>query len=390
MDNKDGCAIHRLELIKNFAALQHDVYIISKRKVLVGFEVSLKETHINVTEVNSKNILKIILYIYHIFFLCFRKKIDILYTRNILFCGFGIILKKLNKSKLVFEKNGIASDEADTISKSLGDDKNLVKKIEQHIYPNFFENMELFFLKHCDVIIAVTPLIKKYLIEKGIDEQKIYVIENAANTELFKPMEQDIVKNELGLDKNCRYVCFVGNLAPWQGVEYLIQAAPLVLKEFPCTKFLIVGNGMLKRELINLVEKTGVYSNFTFKGIVPYEEVPKYINASDICVVYKKPLKSGYSPLKLYEYMSCGKPVVASNLPGFDILEKEKAGIVTEPENPEELANSITKLLKDDKLREEMGKNGREYVVKYNSWENVAKRTVEICEETIRGKNKMQ
>lgn len=68
--------------------------------------------------------------------------------------------------------------------------------------------------------------------------------------------------------------------------------------------------------------------------MVPYQKVPLYINASDICVTAKKSLKSGYSPLKLYEYMACGKQVVANRVNGFEILEKNKAGILVEPENP--------------------------------------------------------
>jgi len=74
--------------------------------------------------------------------------------------------------------------------------------------------------------------------------------------------------------------------------------------------------------------------------------VPEYINASNVCVVPKIPLKSGHSPLKLYEYMACGKPVVASRISGFEILEQNNAGILVEPENPEKLAKAILKLLK--------------------------------------------
>ncbi len=148
--------------------------------------------------------------------------------------------------------------------------------------------------------------------------------------------------------------------------------------------FRVTSEGQMKEELVELVDKTGVSDKFIFTGTVPYEEVPKYINASDVCVVPKRPLKSGYSPLKLYEYMACGEPIVASRISGFEILEQQNAGILVEPENPEELAKAIIKLLKDEKLREEMGKNGREYVVKHHSWESVARKVAEVCESAIR------
>ena len=90
---------------------------------------------------------------------------------------------------------------------------------------------KLFILKKAlgfsDRIIAVTPGIKVNL-EKvyNIPEEKIVVVSNGANTSLFKPLEQETCRRELGLDPEIPYVCFVGNLAPWQGVEYLVKAAP--------------------------------------------------------------------------------------------------------------------------------------------------------------------
>jgi len=238
--------------------------------------------------------------------------------------------------------------------------------------------------KHAKKIVAVTKNLKEKIKELyHIPNERIVVIENGANTDLFKPMDRGKCIKELSLDESHHYVCFVGNLAPWQGVEYLIEAAPLILKKVPNTKFLIIGDGMMKEKLVSLAEKTGISDKVIFTGAVPYEEVPKYINASDVCVAPKKPLKSGYSPLKLYEYMACGKPVVASIISGFEILEQQNAGILAEPEKPEELAEIIIKLLKDKKMREEMGKNGRGYVVKNHSWRIVAKRVAEVCEEVV-------
>ncbi len=197
-------------------------------------------------------------------------------------------------------------------------------------------------------------------------------------------MDKEKVKEGLNLDRSIHYVCFVGNLAPWQGVEYLIMASPLILKEVPNTRFLIIGDGVMKKKLVEMVKELNLDNNFIFTGAVDYELVPKYINASDVCVAPKRPLKSGYSPLKLYEYIACGKPIVASRISGFEILEQQKAGILVEPENPLELAKAVLKFLKDEKIREEMGKNGREYVVEYHSWEVVARRVAEVCEDAFR------
>ena len=76
--------------------------------------------------------------------------------------------------------------------------------------------------------------------------------------------------------------------------------------------------------------------------------------------------------------MACGKPVIATDTAGFEILEKHNAGLLVNPENPEELSNAIIKLLLNRKLREQMGANGRELVVREYSWESAAKKTIEV------------
>jgi glycosyltransferase involved in cell wall biosynthesis len=102
----------------------------------------------------------------------------------------------------------------------------------------------------------------------------------------------------------------VGNLAPWQGMEYLIQVAPSLTKRLPSIRFLIIGSGVLKEKFQAQVQSSGMSDRFIFTGMVDYEKIPLYINISDICLVLKRRLASGYSPIKLFEYMACGKPVL--------------------------------------------------------------------------------
>ena len=88
--------------------------------------------------------------------------------------------------------------------------------------------------------------------------------------------------------------------------------------------------------------------------------------------------------LKTYEYLACGKPIVASSIPGVhDLIESSGGGISVTPEDPEELANAVVRLLSDEKARAEMGKKGRKYVVKNHSWDGVAGKILEICEDIV-------
>jgi glycosyltransferase involved in cell wall biosynthesis len=238
--------------------------------------------------------------------------------------------------------------------------------------------------KYSDRIIAVTPNIKNYIKTKyQISDNKIFVVENGSNIDLFSPKSRTQAIGELCLDIDRQYICAVCSFHMWQGIEYLIQATPHILNECPGACLLIVGDGLMKEKWTQLAFDLGISDRVIFPGTIAYEKVPVYINASDVCVVYKKPLKSGYSPLKLYEYMACGKPVVASRVEGFEILEQNDAGITIEPENPEELSKAIIKLLKDEKLRYEMGTNGREYVINNHSWASVAKTVEEVCKNAF-------
>ena len=383
--NRDGCSIHRMELIRNFCNLHHHVHILVNGKNNESFKEILNDPFIHVKYVSSLKFVKTFQYIYNIFLFSIYEKSSILYTRNAIYCGFGIIFKSINKSILIFEKNGIISDESDLFS-DFHKSSDLNKSVHRTKSHTFLEFMELFFIKYCDAVVAVTPLIKKYLIEKNIDESKIHVIENGANTDLFKPFDKQTVQREMGLDQACQYVCFVGNFAPWQGLEYLIQAAPLVLKKISA-KFLIVGDGIVREQLEKMVTELGMDDSFIFTGLVLYEDVPKYINASDVCVapfVKARNEKIGLSPLKLYEYLACGKSVVASNIKGVgDILENSNSGISVAPDDPNELAENIIKLLTDIQLREQMGNNGRKLAVNNYSWETTSKKTIEVFESIL-------
>jgi glycosyltransferase involved in cell wall biosynthesis len=298
------------------------------------------------------------------------------------------ISKKINGTIFIFEVNGIISEEQELMrnESSIRNNNIFIKTILK-----FRNYKEIFMMKRADAVIAVTSGIKEYLCQHGLDKDKIWVIGNGANTDVFKPMDQNTVRNELGLKTGYHYVCFAGNLAPWQGVEYLIQAVPFILKTCPNTRFLIIGDGIMMSDWVQLTHKLEISDKFIFTGNIHYRMVPLYINVSDICIVTKRPLRSGYSPLKLYEYMACGKPIIATRTYGFEILEEYKAGILLDPTNTHELADAVIKLLQNEDIRKQMGNNGYNNAVKKHGWASVARNVADVCENLItEQKNKLE
>lgn len=307
-------------------------------------------------------------------------KYDLVYTRAGV-SAVAWLVSRLTKVPSVTEVNGLIWDEARISG----------VRWWRKAFGYFLNWIEGKAYRHSQHVVAVTPRIKEALVAAlGIKPEKIAVIPNGANTDLFKPMDTNQARRQLNLSGADYFVTFVGSLAAWQGVEHLTRSAPYILKECPESKFLIVGDGTMKQGLIELAQRIGVSDRMIFTGRVPYDKVPLYINAGDVCVVPKKPMASGYSPLKLYEYMACEKPVVATRTSGFEILKANNAGLLVNPENLQELAKAIIKLLQDPELRKQMGKNGRKYVVENHSWESVAKRVAEVCEQTFQEHKKEQ
>jgi len=378
--NGIGGTIHKWELSKNLSKLGHEVHVMT----YIGTKLDGAVSHpMKAKEKYKINFFFKIMHLINILKVAHGYNFDILYTRNISFGLLGLLVKKLTKSKLVFELNGLVSEHR-KFEKKLYSKIGILRNLQIAIW----DYIEILTAKKSDAVIAVTQRIKEILIKRGVDENKIIVIPNGADVNLFRPISDVIAVNKLrnkySINENTCVVIFVGNLAYWQGVEYLIQSAPLVLKAVPDTMFFIVGEGELKNELISLAKKVGVLDKCIFTGNIPYEKVPLYMNMADVCVVPKKVLGFGYSPLKLYEYMACGKPVIATDTAGFEIVRQYNTGILVNPENPEEFSNAIIKLLQNKKLREQMGANGRELVVREYSWESTAKKTIKVFRNLLR------
>jgi len=311
-----------------------------------------------------------------------KYKLDVAYFRSANARIIALLLKRFLNLKYICEVHGIEYYENEYSENKLNIFMKWILKIKAHL--------QIVSAKKADGVRVVTEELKRCLLSYGVNGEKIDIIENGVNPAIFKPLDNENaikeLKKELGIGENDKVVMFEGYFYPWQGVEYLIKASRLVLKEKPNTKFLIVGEGEMMHSWKKLASDLEVDNNFIFTGAVPYKDVRKYINVSDICVapfIKERNLRIGLSPLKIYEYGACGKPIVSSRIPNLEFIEQNKAGLLVEPEKPEKLAKAIIKLLKDERLRRELGENGRKYVTKNHSWEAVARKVAEVCKSVV-------
>jgi len=301
---------------------------------------------------------------------------DIIYARDYHTVMIALFPRLIFKKKLVFEINGIANEEQRLKNNSL----------LNCILVFLMQKAEKMATKYSEKIISVTPHMRAYLIENyHCPPDKVLAITNGVNTKKFHPIHDEALLGEwrgrLGIAKEEIIIAFVGNLAPWQGVETLIEVAPFLLKEVKNIKFLIIGDGILKKAFKEKVNNLGVTDHFIFTGMVIHKEIPLYINIADICVLPKRKLKSGYSPIKLFEYMACGKPVVASRVEGLEFIEEEGTGRLTEPEDIISLEKTLYNLIKEPQERLMMGGKGFQIARERFSWESRVTQIEEVLKK---------
>jgi len=233
----------------------------------------------------------------------------------------------------------------------------------------------------CGHVIAVTDGIKQHLIRKfAVDPQKISVIGNGTNTERFVPLDRGECISKLKLKATLRYVGFVGSLTPWQGVDLLIRAFADPCLAHSEVKLLVVGTGQDEERLMSLCRSLGVWDKVIFVGQVKHDEVVYYINSCTAAVVPKRPMASGYSPLKVHEALACGRPVIASSVPGLEFIAQRGVGLLFEPESAADLAQKLMELLSlPEPDLAVMGNRARELAEHGYSWTGVADRIIRLA-----------
>jgi len=338
-----------------------------------------------------------------------RKRPDILYWGEMTYTITPYLVSKLTGIPYAIIAHGFAPDEL-RVSRW----RMAIVKWCQKVY---FGN--------ASVVITVTPKIAERIHEVyRIPEEKLVPIENGVNLERFRPMDKFEARRQLGLpETGYIYIGWVGYFFPWSGVETLLEAAKKILAEFPNARFIIVGHGAWGTHLSDFAQSLGLKVHLMkplnnapshlpsiplpdpatwqvcFTGEVANELVPVFINSWDIATApYPggRNEKSGGSSMKIREYFGCGVPVVTTDVAGIGTRwligarETEskvtigERGVLTAPDDADAFAEGLLILIRNAPLREQMGKNAREFAETHCSWDEVARQTVKAFEGAIR------
>jgi len=264
--------------------------------------------------------------------------------------------------------------------------KNLVKDmLFLPLLPQLIERLNL---KLADAIIVVSKHLKDYFVRRGVPASKITVIPNGVDVERFSPKVSGArVRAMLGLGERI-VLGFVGSFHYWHGLENLLKLIEHTLDRRRHIAYLLVGDGPLKKSVDEFVAQKKLEQFVILPGYVPHQEIPEHVAAMDIVLApYPKMDFFYFSPLKIFEYMAAGKPVIASRVGQIaEIIHNEENGFLYAPENLDELMNKTAVLIQNANERKRIGEAARRTIVEHYTWQYNAEMIAAIMSRVIFGK----
>lgn len=244
------------------------------------------------------------------------------------------------------------------------------------------ELLEWALYKTADHIVAVTESFVDEIAATGVSKDKISVVTNGVDLELFQPGERASAREALGLPSDKFIATYVGTHGMAHGLDLVLDAAQ-ALSAKPI-HFLLVGEGAEKAALKQRAQTQGI-NNVTFWDQRPRTEVAKILNASDLCLVLlrDKGLFRTVIPSKIFEFMGAGRPILTTvDGESRTIIETAGAGVFSSPGDANALVATLEALLGPDagQRLEAMGRSGRGYVEAHYSRPALAARYLEVLQ----------
>lgn len=240
-------------------------------------------------------------------------------------------------------------------------------------------------LRSADTVITINEKLRDLVVELGSDPERTYVVRGSVDRQQFNPAINGSKTRECyGIKKDDVVFLFMGWLYNFSGLkEVALQLAKMPNHNL---RLLIVGEGDAYNELQKLQKEYNLQDRLILTGKRPYQEIPAFIAAADICLLpayTAEKIMQDIVPIKMYQYMAMGKPVIATRLPGVMKEFGEDNGVVY-VDRPEDVVAKATELVQNSNV-ERLGSKARSFVESY-SWDTITDEFEKILSEAIKEK----
>jgi glycosyltransferase involved in cell wall biosynthesis len=299
-----------------------------------------------------------------------KKRFEIIHIRSI-YEGFSIARNKQQYcDRLIFEVNGLPSIELKYRYPAVAEDRELLHKLH---------SQEQICLEAADLIVTPSSITSEYLQNRGIPANKIRVIPNGVDLNIFTndkgQMTNDNLRQLASFASPLLQMIYFGTVSPWQGVNLAVEALALVNREFPATLKVI---GQIRdyqiKALKQLAQKLGVANKLTILPAMSQTQLVEHIHACDVILAPLMPsdrnLVQGCCPLKVLEGMATGIPVIASDLPVVRELGEDGVHfLLVKPGSAKSIKDAVLRLHNDPKLAIQLAVNARQRIEEYYTWQ---------------------
>ncbi|MCX6153945.1 MAG: glycosyltransferase family 4 protein [Candidatus Kapabacteria bacterium] len=224
-----------------------------------------------------------------------------------------------------------------------------------------------------DAIFVPSSVVKRMMIDYGVDPIKVVVNPNGTDPDKFRPdIDGKRIIQKYKLEN--KFVCgFSGTFGQWHGVDVLAEAAKAIISKIPNAILFFIGDGMMRAKVEEIIQKSNVGNNCIITGFVNHYEIPEYLAACNVLLspTVQNDDNSEFfgSPTKLFEYMAMGKPIVATSVGQLgEVIQDSENGILCEQKQPEALAEAVQKIYSDENLAIKISEGARKSAIEKYDW----------------------
>jgi glycosyltransferase involved in cell wall biosynthesis len=245
------------------------------------------------------------------------------------------------------------------------------------------QRLESFTFRKVDRIATVSTALKNYVTEQGVPAERVIVTPNAISPSVLPDVDKIGARRELGLPSDRLIIGFAGSMRKWHGIDFLLEAWPLIRSECPGDPFLLlVGDGELRTQVEQQIRQHGWEDGVRLVPTVPHSEIFRWMMAMDIGLM---PDSNFYgSPMKVFEYMAMQTVACAPRLgPLEEIIENRKTGMLFQQRDLSSFVQAIRELADSSELRNRIAISSRQYVLTNHRWIDNANKVVKFAFESF-------